>query len=60
MQNLDYDPSRASARRNAVIFSIFGILLVGAFWYSLTSTLDQMTRRDCAAGIQRACKSLQN
>jgi hypothetical protein len=60
MQNLDYDPNRASVRRNAIIFSVFSVLLVGAFWYSLTSTLDQMTRRDCDAGIERACKSLQN
>jgi hypothetical protein len=34
------------------------ILLGGAFWYSLTTTLDDMTKRDCAAGIQKACESL--
>lgn len=60
MQNLDYDPSKASLKRNAVIWFVFCVLLGGCFWYSLTSTLDHMTRRDCAAGIQRACKSLEN
>ena len=34
------------------------ILLGGAFWYSLNATLDDMTRRDCAAGIQKACQAL--
>lgn len=33
------------------------ILLGGAFWYSLTTTLDDLTRRDCAAGIQKACEA---
>lgn len=34
------------------------IFLGGAFWYSLTTTLDDMTRRDCVAGIQKACEAL--
>jgi len=58
MINPNYDPRRHSARRNAVIWFAFCLLLGGAFWVSLTSTLDQITERDCAAGIQRACNSL--
>ena len=34
------------------------ILLGGAFWYSLTTTLDDLTKRDCAAGVQKACMAL--
>ena len=58
MQKLDYDPRRHSTRRNAVIFAVFSLLLGGAFWVSLTSTLNQMTERDCAAGIEKACNAL--
>lgn len=29
------------------------------FWYALTSTLTDMTQRDCKAGVQRACDQLQ-
>jgi len=59
MQNLDYDPRKASFKRNAIIWFVFCVLLGGGFWYSLTTTLDDMTKRDCKAGIQRACDSLQ-
>lgn len=58
MHRLDYDPRRNSARRNAVVWFVFCVLLGGAFWVSLTSTLNGMTERDCAAGIQKACDSL--
>lgn len=58
MQNLDYNPHKHSTRRNIVITSIFCVLLGGAFWFSLNSTLDQMTKRDCEAGIQKACNAL--
>lgn len=34
------------------------LALVAGFWYSLTTTLDDMTRRDCQQGIQRACAAL--
>jgi len=37
---------------------IFAALLSGAAWYCMTSTLDQMTQRDCNAGIQKACEAL--
>jgi len=33
-------------------------LLGGAFWVSLTTTLDDMTKRDCAAGVQKACEAI--
>jgi len=35
-------------------------LLGGAFWVSMTSTLDQMTERDCRLGVQAACEALQS
>jgi hypothetical protein len=34
------------------------LALVAGFWYSLTTTLDDMIRRDCKLGIQRACAAL--
>jgi len=53
-----YDPERSSSKTNAIISIAFALLLGGAFWYSMTSTLDQLTARDCQAGIQKACDSL--
>jgi len=35
-----------------------GAALAGGFWWTLTSTLDQMTLTDCEAGILKACESL--
>jgi hypothetical protein len=32
--------------------------LSGAFWYCLTTTLDDMTRADCNAGVVAACQAL--
>ncbi len=38
---------------------IFGYLFVAAAgWLVLTSTLDDMTRRDCQYGVQAACEAL--
>jgi len=34
------------------------ILFTGAFWISLTGTLNQMTERDCRLGVQAACEAL--
>ena len=34
------------------------VLLGGAFYVSLTQTLDQMTQRDCRLGVQAACEQL--
>ena len=42
-----------------VLISVFCLLFGGAFWLSLTSTLDQMTERDCRLGVQAACEELQ-
>jgi len=53
-----YNPERSKPLINFVASCVFALLLGGAFWYSLTSTLTQMTERDCAAGIQKACDSL--
>ena len=58
MQNLDYDPTRASARRNTVVFAAFACLLAATGWYSLTTTLTEMTERDCEMGVQKACNAL--
>lgn len=43
---------------NFVVSTVFALLMGGAFWLSLNSSLHQMTERDCAAGIQKACDSL--
>ena len=53
-----YDPERKSPKTNGIVIAIFCVLLGGAFWYSLNSTLTDMTQRDCNAGIQKACDSL--
>lgn len=41
--------------------SFFSLLCLGlsvGFWYSLTTTLTDMTKADCLAGVQRACEQL--
>ena len=53
-----YDPERKSPKTNGIVVAIFCVLLGGAFWYSLNSTLTDMTQRDCNAGVQKACDSL--
>jgi hypothetical protein len=58
MNWINYNPQKASVRSNAIVWTVFCVLLGGAFWVSLTTTLDDMTKRDCAAGIQKACKAL--
>ena len=32
--------------------------ITGATWWCLTTTLDDMTRQDCQAGVVRACQAL--
>ena len=44
--------------KNTIIVVIFITLFGSAAWYSLTSTLDDLTRRDCQAGVVKACKAL--
>lgn len=34
------------------------LALAAGFWYCLTTTLDDMTRRDCQLGVQAACAAL--
>lgn len=40
----------------SVIFGYFFVAAAG--WLVLTSTLDDMTRRDCQYGVQAACEAL--
>lgn len=35
------------------------LALAAGFWFCLTTTLDDMTRRDCLQGRQAACAQLQ-
>jgi hypothetical protein len=35
------------------------LALSAGFWFALTSTLDDLTIRDCNAGVQRACDQLE-
>tara|TARA_A100001201_G_C4013723_1_gene178408 strand:+ start:238 stop:441 length:204 start_codon:yes stop_codon:yes gene_type:complete len=53
-----FDPEQNSPRKNFVISCLFCALFFGAGWFALTSTLEEMTMRDCASGIQKACDSL--
>jgi hypothetical protein len=41
-----------------VFTALFVVLFGGAFWLALTSSLDQMTERDCRLGVQTACEAL--
>lgn len=43
-------------RTLAALLMIAG--LYGAFWHCLTTTLDDMTRADCQAGVVAACQAL--
>ena len=58
MINPHYDPHRHSARRNTVVFALFACLLAVTGWYSLTTTLTEMTERDCRMGVKKACDAL--
>ena len=58
MTRMNLDPARLSPRANAIIWAVFAVLLGGAAYYSVTTTLDDMTQRDCAAGIQKACEAI--
>jgi len=46
------------SKTNFILCSVFALLFGAAFWYSLTSTLDQQQRQHCQQGWQRACESL--
>lgn len=45
--------------RTILLGSTLCLGLTAGFWYSLTSTLTDMTIRDCRAGVQKACNQLQ-
>jgi len=45
--------------KNFLLSSCFAVAFAAAAWHSLTTTLDQMTARDCQAGVVKACESLQ-
>jgi hypothetical protein len=53
-----YDPEHRRPRTNGVIVAIFCVLLGGAFWISLTQTLDAQQRAHCEQGWQPACEAL--
>jgi len=44
--------------KHASLVVIFITLFGWAFFYSLTQTLDDLTQRDCEAGVVKACESL--
>jgi hypothetical protein len=53
-----YDPEHRSPKTNGIIVAIFCVLLGGAFWISLTDTLDKQQRQHCEQGWQAACEAL--
>jgi hypothetical protein len=53
-----YDPEHRSPKTNGIIVAIFCVLLGGAFWISLTDTLDKQQRQHCEQGWQPACEAL--
>ena len=43
----------------SIALLFFGALIGTGFWFALTSTLDDMTRRDCELyNVQAACEQL--
>lgn len=54
-----YDPERRSSKTNAIVIGVFCLLMGGAFWYSLTTTLDEQQKLHCQQGWQAACERLQ-
>jgi len=53
-----YDPEHRSPKTNAIVIAVFCALMGGAFFYSLTSTLDDQQKLHCQQGWQPACESL--
>ena len=46
--------------KNLGVTIVFVSLFAWAFHYSLTTTLDDLTQRDCEAGVVKACEALAN
>jgi len=44
--------------KNFGVILTFVSLFAWAFWVSLTQTLDDLTERDCKAGVVKACEAL--
>lgn len=44
--------------RTTFVSAVLCVTFAAAFWYGLTSSLTDMTRIDCRAGVQRACDQL--
>lgn len=44
--------------RDTALSAFFVALFAWAFAYSLTETLDDLTRKDCEAGVVKACEAL--
>lgn len=53
-----YDPERRSSATNGIVTAVFCVLLGGAFWYSLTTTLDDQQKLHCQQGWQAACEKV--
>ena len=46
-------------KRESIVIAVFCVLFSATAWYCLTTTLDDMTKRDCLAGVQKACTALE-
>jgi hypothetical protein len=44
--------------KNFGVAATFATLFAWAFWVSLTQTLDDLTQKDCEAGVVKACQAL--
>ena len=51
-----HQPRLITMRTLAILAMVAG--LAGAFHWCLTTTLDDMTRADCNAGVVAACQAL--
>lgn len=45
--------------RSTIAAAALWAAIITGFWFALTSSLTDMTRRDCRAGAELACKQLQ-
>ncbi len=50
---------KSNPTARALAITIFTTVMAGAAFWTVNSTLDQMTWNDCQAGIQRACDAIQ-
>ena len=45
--------------RETICSAVFAVGFCAAAFFCLTETLDEMTLRDCRAGVVKACNALQ-